>query len=324
MQSANSSTKRPIHPFTLNNLGYIAELDGQVDRAQQLYELAARQMTDAIIDRSSSPKLKGESFRDEVAGINDQSMQISRANVGAVRLLSQGRSAEAETLLQGALAVDPHNAFTLNNLGVAKETEGDLESALKYYREAAQTHSSQPVVVTLNRVWRGKPVSEVAADSARELQERIHTETAQERAARLNFRGVAAINRNEWQDATQDFRAAYSLDPNSAFSLNNVGYVAEVGGDPETAQVFYEKARKAQGAGARVDLATGRSAEGMTLSEVSGDNDQKVASKIAEQTQARRRQPGPVELKHRDNSPVVEPAQPAAPPTSATAPPAKP
>jgi Flp pilus assembly protein TadD len=292
----------------LNNLGYISELEGQVDRAQHFYELASLQTTDAVIARTSSSKLKGEPFRDAVAGVHDQPVQITRANITAVHLLSQRRGSEAEALLQTALATDPHNAFTLNNLGVAKETEGDLKSALKYYTAAADTHSSQPVVVTYDRAWRGRSVSEMAAESARGLQQRIQTETVQERAALLNLQGVTAVNRNDWQDADQNFRAAYSLDPNNAFSLNNIGYVAEMTGDPETAQLFYERARQAQGSGARVDLATRQSAEGMKLFDLSNNNDQKVGAKLTVEAQARRNESGPVQLKHRDGSPVVEPA----------------
>ncbi|MGB7584362.1 MAG: tetratricopeptide repeat protein [Terriglobales bacterium] len=301
----------PDNPFTLNNLGYIAELDGEVDRAERFYELASRQSTDAVIARASSSKLQGKPFSDAFTGVNDVPMQISNANVAAVRFLSQRRGSEAEALLQPALAKDPHSAFTLNNLGVAKESQGDLQSALHYYDEAAQAHSAQPVVVTFDRAWRGRSVSEMAAESARRLQQRIQNETIQERAARLNLRGVAAINRNDWQAASQSFRAAYSLDPNNAFSLNNIGYVAEMNGDPETAQLFYEKARQAQGAGARVELATRRSAEGLNLLEVSDDNDRKVTAELAEEAQARRRESGPVELLHRDGSPVVEPMAPA-------------
>jgi Flp pilus assembly protein TadD len=303
----------PDDPFTLNNLGYMAELSGEADRAQTFYDLASRQMTDAVIDRASSPKLEGKSFRDEIAGISDPAMRVSRANVAAVRLLSQGRTTEAEALLEEALPIDPRNAFTLNNLGVAKEAEGDLESALNCYTDAANTRSSRPVVVTFNRVWRGKPVSEVAADSARAVQKRLHSETTQERAARLNFRGVEAINRNDRQGAAEDFRAAYSLDPSSAFSLNNLGYSAETSGDPETAQFFYEKARQAQGAGVKVGLASGQSAEGMPLFQVASANDQKVATRMAEEAEARRQRAGRVVLKHRDNTPVVEPAPPAEP-----------
>src|SRR5271154_933728 len=40
----------PDDPFTLNNLGYISELQGQIDRAQRFYALAAEQSSDAVID----------------------------------------------------------------------------------------------------------------------------------------------------------------------------------------------------------------------------------------------------------------------------------
>src|SRR5215467_8630397 len=33
----------PDDPFTLNNLGYISELEGQTDRAQRFYTLASQQ-----------------------------------------------------------------------------------------------------------------------------------------------------------------------------------------------------------------------------------------------------------------------------------------
>jgi tetratricopeptide (TPR) repeat protein len=139
-------------------------------------------------------------------------------------------------------------------------------------------------------------------------------------------RGVSATNQNDLKAARQDFLQAYSLDPNSAFSLNNVGYVAEMDGDLETAEFFYERARKAMDANARVGLATRRAAEGMNLVAVAADSDEKVDGKIVEEDQARRQHPGPVELKHRDNTPVVEPApdvsqSPAAPQPPASQPP---
>src|SRR5215471_12191490 len=37
----------PGDPFTLNNLGYVAELEGQVERAQAFYSMATGQATDA-------------------------------------------------------------------------------------------------------------------------------------------------------------------------------------------------------------------------------------------------------------------------------------
>ncbi len=121
---------------------------------------------------------------------------------------------------------------------------GDYEEALKYYREAAAAHSTEPIVVTMNRAWRGKPVSEMAAKSAKELQARLDkVNTDEARAAMLTWRGVSATNRNDWSAAKQDFLKAYSLDPKSAFSLNNLGYVSEKDGDLETAQFYYDRAQ---------------------------------------------------------------------------------
>src|SRR5262245_29431698 len=54
----------PDDPFTLNNLGYVSELNGQVDRAQRFYELASSQSTDAVIARSNSSKLEGQPFKE--------------------------------------------------------------------------------------------------------------------------------------------------------------------------------------------------------------------------------------------------------------------
>ncbi|MGA2743651.1 MAG: tetratricopeptide repeat protein [Candidatus Sulfotelmatobacter sp.] len=298
----------PADPFTLNNLGYISELQGQLDRAQKFYSLASEQASDAVIDRTNTKSLEGKPMRAAFGSLNNVPMQVNRMNVEAIQLLSEGRASEANLLLQQALALDPRNTFTLNNLGVTSESQGDYEQALTFYMAAADSHSSEPVVVTLNHDWRGKPVSMMAADSARKLRERMQkAATDQAQAALFAVRGVSATNGNDWPAARQDFLRSYSLDPNSAFSLNNVGYVAEKEGDLETAQFFYTRAQKAEHANERVGLATRSSAEGKHLSTVIADSDQKVGGEIVQENQARRRQTGPIELKHRDNTPVLEP-----------------
>src|SRR5258708_11341089 len=99
----------PGDPFTLNNLGYIAELEGQVERATTFYGLASGQATEAFIDRASSSKLEGETLQSAIGAVHDVPMQVNRANVRAVRLLSQGRTRAADFLLQRTHALDPHN-----------------------------------------------------------------------------------------------------------------------------------------------------------------------------------------------------------------------
>jgi Flp pilus assembly protein TadD len=293
----------PADPFTLNNLGYTSELQGQLDRAQTFYKLASEQGSAALIDRSNAKQLIGKPVSYAFNNLKDAPMRVNRMNVQAIELLSQGQNFEADSLLRQTLALDPHNPFTLNNLGVAEEATGDYESALKYYDSAADSQSSEPIVVTLNGRSRGKPVSKVAAESARQLKERMqNVNTAEERAAMLTLRGVSEANQNDWRAAKQDFLHAYSLDPDSAFSLNNLGYVAERDGDLETAEFYYAKARKAGDANARVGLATQRSAEGTRLSTVAADSNQKVDGELEKYSQARHQQTGPIELTPRDNT----------------------
>jgi Flp pilus assembly protein TadD len=318
----------PTDPFTLNNLGYISELQGQLDRALKLYALASEQGGEASIDRSNAKQLVGKPMSYALNGLKDVPMRVNHMNVEAIGLLSENRIYEADLLLQQALALDPQNIFTMNNLGVAKEAEGDYEQALKYYHAAADAHSNEPIVVTMNRAWRGKPVSEMAAKSAKELQERVgRTDTDEARAAMLTWRGVSATNRNDWSDAKQDFLKAYSLDPKSAFSINNLGNVSEKDGDLETAQFYYDRAQQAVNADARVGLATDGSAEGKRLVAVATDSDQKIDTALDQYQQARRRQAGPIQLNRRPGAPPAPdskatPEAPASPEVPSPAAPA--
>jgi Flp pilus assembly protein TadD len=134
------------------------------------------------------------------------------------------------------------------------------------------------------------------------------------RLAELNSRGVSAINRNDLVTADQAFRSAYALDPNNAFAINNIGYLSEIEGDPETAQFYYDKARTVAGADTTVGLATRRSAQGQKLFQVATDSDSKVDQKVAKEREAVRRRREPIRLRRRDQTVVEEPSTPSAQP----------
>lgn len=307
----------PGDPFTLNNLGYVSELEGQVERAQNFYALASAQSTEARIDRASSKELKGESLQSAIDTFHDIPMQINRANVRAVGLLSQGRVREADALLEKTLALDSGNAFTLNNLGVAKESQGEYGEALRYYNAAANEHVEDPVIVTMNGSWRGKPVSDMARSSGDRLRKHMKSlQSEQAQVALLNLRGVSAANRNDWHAARDYFSQAYRLGPDDAFSLNNQGFMAERNGDLESAEDFYRQAREAGGANDRVGIATRPAAEGQKLSSVADASDDQVTSAIEVHSEARHRIGGPVELRRRDGS-AVDPAPASSSPSSA-------
>ncbi len=306
----------PGDPFTLNNLGYVAELDGEVDRAQNFYAMASSEATEARIDRASSAGFKGESLEAAINTFHDIPMQINRANVKAVGLLSEGRVREADTLLQQTLALDPRNAFTLNNLGVAKESQGEYGEALKYYNAAANAHIDDRVIVTMNSSWRGKPLSDMARESADRLRKRMkNLQNDEAQVALLNLRGVSAMNRNDYTTAQGYFSQAYRLGPDNAFSLNNQGYMAELKGDLESAEDFYRQARSAGGANDKVGIATRSAAEGKKLASVADQNDGQVSTAIEAVSEAKHRNPAPIQLKRRDGTPVTEPPAPSEAPT---------
>ncbi|MGD0215282.1 MAG: hypothetical protein ABSB87_18845 [Terriglobales bacterium] len=290
----------PDDPFTLNNLGYVAELEGDADRALRYYALAERDHTDAIIDRSSEASLKGKPLDEAFRQVQDSDQQISKINERAIVLGQQGHVFEARNLLTSALSNHPNDPFLLNNLGYALEGVGDLEGALRCYSAAASLHSKQRVVVTPRAKWRGRPISQVAAENATAVSEQIaRGEGVEAAAARLNLRGVAALNDNNPTEARNFFLEAYQRDADNAFTLNNLGYVTELAGDRESAEMYYEAARSGRDANAKVSYATRRDAEGQRIENLADDNHSDVESTLKAVQEAKRRAHRPIELKQR-------------------------
>jgi len=114
----------PNDPFTLNNLGYLAEAEGDVDRAQRYYDQAQANTSDAVVDTSTEPSDEGKSVAKIAGRTSEGPLKVNELNSQAVRLLNNDRAPEADLMLQQALKIDPNNPFTLNNMGFAKEKEG--------------------------------------------------------------------------------------------------------------------------------------------------------------------------------------------------------
>jgi len=285
----------PDDPFTLNNLGYVAELEGDADRALRYYALASRNHTDATIDSSNVAALKGKPLDDAFRQVQDSDQEVSRINERAIVLLQQGQVFEARNLLQSALQNHPRDPFLLNNLGAALEAVGDTEGALRAYSSAAAVHSTQRVIVTPRAKWRGRPVSQVASDNALAVSQQIAKGEGVEAAtARLNLRGVAALNDNNSSAARDFFLQAYKLDAQNAFTLNNLGYIAELAGDRESAQMYYDAARSGRDAKAKVSYATRRDAEGQKIDTLASGNESDVDATLKAIQEAKRRAQRPI------------------------------
>ncbi len=301
----------PNDPFTLNNLGYVSELEGDIERAQRYYDQAKANTSDAVVDRSTEEQLEGKAVA-LVAGHTEQGpLKLNEMNSQAVSLLGKDRAPEADVILQAALKLDPRNPFTLNNMGFAKEKEGELEDAIKYYNQAALTGSREPVVVTLNKDWRGKPINEIASRNAQKARNELEkSEDIGAKVARLDLRGVSAMNRNERKKARDYFQQAYKLDPSNSFTINNMGYLAELEGDKETAEYYYGRAHNAEHAGTKVAVSTRPEVEGHPVGQVAQQSNDLVESRIEADVAAKRRSGVPPALRTRDNRIIVEPAVP--------------
>src|SRR5690242_2768351 len=311
----------PNDPFTLNNLGYVSELEGSLDRAQRYYDQARANTSEAVIDRSTADEVQGKTVASVAGHTAEGPLKVNELNSEALGLLNRDRAPEADVVLQAALKIDPSNPFTLNNMGFAKEKEGEIESAIRFYDSSAATGSRDPIVIAFNKSWRGKPISEVAAQNAEKSRKELSkAQDMQARVARLNLRGVSAMNRNDRKTARQDFEQAYKLDPNNSFAINNMGYLAELEGDTETAQSFYEQARRAKRANAKIVVSTRPEVEGHPVGQIAEQSTALVESSFAAQADAKRRSGGPPALRTRDNRIVVEPKTPVRPSTEFTPP----
>jgi Flp pilus assembly protein TadD len=311
----------PNDPFTLNNLGYVSELEGNLDRAQRYYDQAQANTSEAMIDRSTSQDAMGKPVAKIAGHTAEGPLKVNQLNSEALGLLRQDRAPEADVVLQQALKLDANNPFTLNNMGFAKEKEGELEDAIRYYSRAAASNSREPIVIAFNKSWRGKPISEVAARNAEATtRELSKAQNAEDRVARLNLQGVSAMNRNDRRTARQDFEQAYKLDPNNSFTINNMGYLAELEGDKETAQSYYDQARRAKRASAKIMVSTRPEVEGRPVGQVAEQSTALVESSFEAQAEARRRSGQPPALRTRDNKIVVEPKTPVKPSSEFTPP----
>src|SRR5581483_8820713 len=141
----------PNYPFTLNNLGYMAEIEGDSDRERRLYALSAEMGSDAIIDKASNEVMEGKPVSVVAGRAEDKGIKINRLNNQAIALLQKDRAPEADLILQKALTVDSGNPFTLNNLGYAKEKEGELDAAYQFDTAAANRDSQEKVEVAIDK-----------------------------------------------------------------------------------------------------------------------------------------------------------------------------
>jgi len=166
--------------------------------------------------------------------------------------------------------------------------------------------------VTVTKEWRGRAISEVAGENAEKARKELaRSNNVEDQVARLNLRGVSAMNRNDRKAARDYFQQAYKLDPKNSFTINNMGYLSELEGDKETAGSYYEQAENARRSRARVAVSTRPEAEGRAVGQVAGQSNSLVDNQMEAVAEAKRRGGAPPALRTRDNRIVIDKARPS-------------
>jgi Flp pilus assembly protein TadD len=107
--------------------------------------------------------------------------QAAELNLRGVSAINRNDPSAANRDFRKAYALDPNNAFALNNIGYVSELEGDQETAQFFYDSAQKAPgANDKVVLATRRSAEGRKLFQVAENSDANVESRV----AEERAAR--------------------------------------------------------------------------------------------------------------------------------------------
>jgi eukaryotic-like serine/threonine-protein kinase len=153
-----------------------------------------------------------------------------------------------------ALAIRPETAVVHNNLGTVLYAQGDRESAVREFREAARLDNR----LCMPRANLGVVLDELGdrAGAAQEIREAMRLNPGQ--AAAHRGLGLLLAERGDRAGAAREFREALRLDPGSAATHDNLGSTLDGAGDLRAAvREFREAVRLEPGNhSAHFDLGT--------------------------------------------------------------------
>ena len=78
----------PNDPFTLNNLGYVSELEGNLERARRYYDQAQANTSEAVIDKSTADEVQGKTVASVAGHTAEGPMKVNELNSQALGLLN--------------------------------------------------------------------------------------------------------------------------------------------------------------------------------------------------------------------------------------------
>ena len=154
-------------------------------------------------------------------------------------LLEEGRTDEAISEFEAALAINPNSAETHNNLSAAFMRNRRIDDAIAHYMKAieikpdyAEAHSNLGVALMQKKRF----------DEAVDHFRKALASDPKFAQAYNNF-GASLLNQGKVDDAIDKFQRAIAIDPEYAEAQNNLGNSYLIKGRSPEALVHYEKAR---------------------------------------------------------------------------------
>ena len=141
------------------------------------------------------------------------------------------------TLFENALSCTEDNYVAHNNLGMALEERGDIQSAVEHYREALSIWPNHP---------RAHNNLGVALSKLRQFDEAVghyrKSISLSPRAQTYYNLGLALRQMGRNQEAFENYQRALALDPNFPEVHNSIGVVTATMGDSSSAEQSFLKA----------------------------------------------------------------------------------
>ena len=142
---------------------------------------------------------------------------ITETNLAAA-LQAEGRTDDAATHYQRAIALQPDYAPAYNNLGVLQRASGKVDEAIATYRQALSLKGDFPDAhYNLANALLAQNKPQEAAEHFT-----IALQSIPDSAGAANNLGIALAAQNKPDDAVAAFRAAVAAEPNSAVAHRNL------------------------------------------------------------------------------------------------------
>jgi Flp pilus assembly protein TadD len=104
-------------------------------------------------------------------------VKVAELNIRGVSAVNRNDMKAADQAFRSAYALDPNNAFAVNNIGYVSEIEGDRETAQFFY-DKAQTYAGANATVGLatRRTAEGSKLFQVAAQNDTKVEAKVRQE----------------------------------------------------------------------------------------------------------------------------------------------------